>query len=329
MDNNEISTIERQIGNYSFRNKMLLVQAFTRRTYSHENPEVADNEELEFYGDKALAFYLAYWFEESFNKNKTQSQNYGLLIPQNEYYFSEKNEGELTKLFSYYADKSMLSTCIENLDLAKYLRLGKADINNKAWESESVQEDLFEAIVGAVAIDSNWNNENIFQVCRTMLCAGNYSENYIRLLEDYSSDENFKVNYNTAKFWNGPFQCTVILTKGNSISYTAKGNSEFEAKMEAAKIGCHAFEKMYMKECVGEPDFDRAVSQVHELYQHDWIDEPVYDDTEEEFDDETGEHFWICKLDLDSFDHYFVGKQTTKKEAKKEAAYNALKEILA
>lgn len=328
--------IQSKIG-YSFKNQKLLEQAFTRRSYANEHSDCADNEVLEFYGDKVLSIYLAKWFEQSFAKEQKQ------------YYFSQKNEGELTKLFSYYSDTEMLSKCIWNLGLESYLLLGKSDEINKVWNKATVTEDLFEAILGAVAIDSNWDFEKIFPVCTTMLGAGKYAENYIRLLKDYCDDEDYEVAYSLLHSFNG-FSCTVKISAYESYwseeSYEEFGDGEqfferelfshtvdncsnsYDAQMEVAKIACKEFKREYMKDCIGgKINPENPVSQLQELYQHDWIDEPKYI-WEEEFDEETNEHFWICKIDLESFDNYFVGKRTTKKEAKKEAAIEALKKLL-
>lgn len=158
MDNQNFNCedIQSKIG-YSFKNKKLLEQAFTRRSYANEHSECADNEVLEFYGDKILSIYLARWFEQAFAKEQKQS-----YYSDQKYYISQKNEGELTKLFSYYSDTKMLSKCIWNLGLESYLIFGKSDKNNKVGKNASVAEDLFEAILGAVAIDSNWDFEKNF-----------------------------------------------------------------------------------------------------------------------------------------------------------------------
>lgn len=322
--------IQSKIG-YSFTDKKLLEQAFTRRSYANEHSECADNEVLEFYGDKVLSIYLAKWFEQSFAKE--QRQSYSLV---QKYYFSQKNEGELSKLFSYYSDTEMLSKCIWNLGLESYLRLGKSDENNEVWNKATVAEDLFEAILGAVAIDSNWNFEKIFPVCTTMLGAGKYAENYIRLLQDYCHKSSYILSDDSflTLICLGGVTYTCELTLHRSLcpypplKFKSTGNTAFEAKMEVAKKACKAFERVYMKDCIGgEINPENPVSQLQELYQHNWIDEPKYI-WEEGFDEETNEHFWICKIDLESFDNYFWGKQTTKKEAKKEAAINALEELL-
>ena len=57
MDTNDLIGIENQI-DYKFKNRDLLQQAFVRRSYSVENGG-ANNEVLEFIGDKALDFVVS------------------------------------------------------------------------------------------------------------------------------------------------------------------------------------------------------------------------------------------------------------------------------
>ena len=143
--------------NYQFKNLKLLEQAFTRRSYSEEHPEVQNNEVLEFYGDEILDFFVTKMMYKRFSR-----------ILNNEL-VSEKNEDELTKLKSILVSKESLARCMYNIGFSKFLYLGKSDEKNEVRNSKSVNEDLFEAIIGAVAADCDWNNEKLEKVCRTML----------------------------------------------------------------------------------------------------------------------------------------------------------------
>ena len=69
MDEKEIKFIQDQIG-YTFKKQELLVQAFTRRSYSMENGG-QDNEVLEFIGDKALDFVVV----------KSRFKRFGAILP--------------------------------------------------------------------------------------------------------------------------------------------------------------------------------------------------------------------------------------------------------
>ncbi|MBR3542511.1 MAG: hypothetical protein IKN82_02310 [Treponema sp.] len=161
-----------QVIGYEFKNIGLLTQAFTRKSYAQEHPGIADNEVLEFYGDAALNAYLCQRMYNAFGKiEKTE-------------YISEKSEGELSEIRSWFARKENLANCIKNLELGELLFISSSDEKNGARKSNSVCEDLFEAIVGAVAIDSNWNNEYIKNVCEKLFSASDFYENYVEKLEE-------------------------------------------------------------------------------------------------------------------------------------------------
>lgn len=74
MDEKEIKFIQDQIG-YTFKNQELLVQAFTRRSYSMEKGG-QDNEVLEFIGDKALDFVVVKQLSEEFGHYSKKYQNW-------------------------------------------------------------------------------------------------------------------------------------------------------------------------------------------------------------------------------------------------------------
>ena len=72
---------------YVFKNTDLLVQAFTRRSYSEENGG-EDNEVLEFVGDKALDFIVVKYLMDSygfFTDVLPQDIDYNLLGIQIDY----------------------------------------------------------------------------------------------------------------------------------------------------------------------------------------------------------------------------------------------------
>lgn len=56
MNREELDYVQSSI-NYYFKNLKLLEQAFTRKSYSAEHPELQNNEILEFHGDEILDFF--------------------------------------------------------------------------------------------------------------------------------------------------------------------------------------------------------------------------------------------------------------------------------
>ena len=94
---------------YHFKNTQLLVQAFIRKSFAQENPDVHDNEVLEFYGDEALDLYVTKMLYKKFSKISDH------------FFVSEKSEGELTKLKSVYVSKRTLAQCSYNAGFYQYL----------------------------------------------------------------------------------------------------------------------------------------------------------------------------------------------------------------
>jgi len=166
MDNKTLETIQNIIG-YQFNNKQLLIQAFTRESYAYENPGVAHCEVLEFYGDSVLGITVV----------KSMCQKYGKI--KNKQFISEKDEGELTQIKSSWVDKKHLSRTIKLLNLGKYIRIGTKNVKKGEVLSDSLQEDLCESIIGAVAVDCNWNFDVLFKLCFGMLDVTLFTENSI------------------------------------------------------------------------------------------------------------------------------------------------------
>ena len=178
MDNNDIKIIEGIIG-YVFNNKDLLVQAFVRKSYSQEQGG-ENNEVLEFIGDKALDYSIVRLLIDKYS-----------YITDGDYeeLHSDLSEGKLTNIKKKLVEKKTLAHRIELLNLERYLIMGKGDIKENIQEDDSVKEDLFEAIIGAVAIDSNWDNKKIDDAVDSLLQPFNYinnideDDNYIDLIQ--------------------------------------------------------------------------------------------------------------------------------------------------
>ena len=86
----------------------------------------------------------------------------------------------------------MFASRIRILGFQYELIMGKSDSDQNVHERDSVQEDLFEAIIGAVALDSNWNIDALTTVIDLMLEPDYYlengfdeEENYVVLLQQW------------------------------------------------------------------------------------------------------------------------------------------------
>lgn len=189
MKKNEVyfkRVVEEQIG-YEFENPRLLQQAFTRKSYSKENGG-EDNEVLEFYGDKVLDLavvrYLYKRYGTDMRINERVPETLRVKVEHKEFK-SKLAEGELTKLKQKLVQKRALAQRIDELDFARFLITGKGDKRDGAAYSDSVKEDLFEAILGAAALDCNWDSNKLQDIVETMLCPDSLIDN--DKTEDYVS----------------------------------------------------------------------------------------------------------------------------------------------
>lgn len=327
-----IQYIEYTIG-YNFQNKDLLKQAFTRKSYAEEHNGTLDNEVLEFYGDKALDFVVM----------KKMSEYYGKLNNDNKF-ASAKSEGELTEIKKKLVCKEMLASKVRSMVLQYHLVMGEGDKKEEAHLTDSVQEDLFEAIVGAVAIDSGWNVEQLTTVVELMLDPDFYFENgfensinYVNLVQQWTQKtrnalphyEFYPVTSYTgeARSLKRKDKIGCCLNIGFSTFFYGEGESNSEARMAAAKKAYEYLQEHHLlvslKDEVGAPELDRAINQLQELYQKGCIDEPRY--VFSETHDQNGNPIWNCECHVAGFDLFFQCTHSSKKEGKKLVAYDMLK----
>lgn len=122
---------EKIIG-YSFSDKALLERALSHSSYANEKHLPKDsNERLEFLGDSVLGFITA----EYYYKNST--------LP----------EGELTRLRAATVCEKALFEFSKEIDLNRYILLGKGEENTGGRERPSINSDAFEAIIAAIYLD--------------------------------------------------------------------------------------------------------------------------------------------------------------------------------
>ena len=180
--------VQGQIG-YNFKNLDLLKQAFTRRSYTEENGS-ENNEVLEFIGDKALDYVVVKLLIEKYGHSVGIDQADSIIMPFSEkhlqlnkknnqvinenFFHCDYNEDELTRTKSRMVSKRTLASRMDELGFSEHLIMGNGDIQNNINEEDSVKEDLFEAIIGAVVIDSNWNQKAIQSVVEAMLAPDDF-----------------------------------------------------------------------------------------------------------------------------------------------------------
>ena len=183
-----IPEIEKKIG-YTFRDKSLLKQAFTRGSFCNEiNKRKCENyksnEVLEFFGDSVLSAAIV----TALIKQKTERYPHGIN--------TELNEGDFSNIRSKLADKKNLSDNISRLGLEEYLIMGEGDKKLEIWRERSVREDLFEALIGAIYIDSEFNTGAVISSVELMLDLSIYlsrersvSKSFKNALQEWCADK--------------------------------------------------------------------------------------------------------------------------------------------
>ena len=153
-----IGKIEGAIG-YTFRDKALLRQAFTRTSWCNEHPEgdYQSNEVLEFFGDSALSIAIVSFLL----KDTAKRYAHGIR--------TELREGDFSNIKSRLSDKTNLSGSMQRLGLQEYLLVGEGDRKLGIKDEPSVMEDLFESIIGAVYIDTDRDMSIVSRVVASML----------------------------------------------------------------------------------------------------------------------------------------------------------------
>lgn len=166
--NEHLDEVQQKI-DYYFDNVDLLFQAFTRRSYSVQYGG-ENNEVLEFIGDSVLSFYVVKTISNGFGFMKSQSDYYDKDNDNDEFCIvAHKNESDFTELKKEIVSNKTLAKRIDSLGFAKYMYLGDSDVDNKVYEQEKVKADLFEAILGAIAIDSDWDDDALQNSTEYML----------------------------------------------------------------------------------------------------------------------------------------------------------------
>lgn len=120
--------------NYKFNNKELLKNALSHSSYANEvRSAYGSNERLEFLGDSVLSLIVSEYIYSQ---------------------YSEKPEGELTKLRAALVCEKSLCSFARELELGKYLLLGKGEEHNGGRERDSILADAFEAVLAAIYLDA-------------------------------------------------------------------------------------------------------------------------------------------------------------------------------
>ena len=138
----------------------LIEQAFTRSSYSKRFGG-GSNENLEYIGDTILGYHIVHQLFD----------HYGALHCDEEEcrYTFRAHEKDFTALKSLIVSNHTLAKIIEEWNVCQFLIVGQSDIDNEIDKSEKIKADLFEAIIGAYAVQYKWSTITMNKIISRVL----------------------------------------------------------------------------------------------------------------------------------------------------------------
>ena len=214
---------------YKFNNVELLNKALTHKSYSNEiSFSIKNNERLEYLGDSVLDLIVG---------------NYIFLT------YEELSEGPLSKIRAAVVNEGCLTELAKKIVLGTYLLLGKGECSSGGREKASILANAYEAIVGAVFCDSD------FQITSNIFLPQLVEK--IKELQDVCTLIDFKSDlqeYTQNKFSCIPLYDVVVemgpchdkrfdvrVTVRSQVLGSGRGRSKKEAEQNAAKKALRSF----------------------------------------------------------------------------------------
>jgi ribonuclease-3 len=221
-----LEELEKEIG-YTFRDRSLLELAMTHESYANERRlPSGSNERLEFLGDAVVGLVVSRYLYERHPRLA---------------------EGRLAQMKAHLVSASYLAEQARQLDLGRFLRLGRGEATSTGRNRRNLLADAFEALVGALYLDGGMEAAQPF-VLRHFREAVDRMEG---LRKDFKSllQEHTQKHFKTLPLYevmdeSGPPHQRIFTVRvyfGDQILGEGTGRSKREAGQEAAR---QALEKL-------------------------------------------------------------------------------------
>jgi ribonuclease-3 len=219
----DFSKFEKNIG-ITFKDKNLLKQAFTHRSYlnEHKDSELAHNERLEFLGDAVLELIVTEYL-------------YGK--------YPDSTEGELTAFRSALVNAVTMSDAASKIGMNDFLLLSKGEAKDIGRARQIILANTIEALIGAIFLDQGYEmakyfiSKYIFSLIEKIVEEKTWLDAKSKFQEQAQENESVTPAYKTLKE-EGPDhdkQFTVGVYLGKSKVAEGEGKSKQEAEQVAAK----------------------------------------------------------------------------------------------
>lgn len=207
-----------------FTTPALLQQAFTHSSYvnEHRRRHFTDNERLEFLGDAVLELSVSHFLYMK---------------------YPEMTEGELTKLRASIVCEPSLVLFANELNLGKYILLGKGEELTGGRTRPALLADVFESFVGALYLDQGLEKVVAFLEVvlfpKVEIGAFSHAMDYKSQLQELVQQENNGVLSYEIIEEKGPAHSRVFVTRvslGDMELGVGDGRSKKEAEQKAAQL---------------------------------------------------------------------------------------------
>ena len=216
--------------NYYFNDRNLLKNALLHKSLGNERKEYKNqnNERLELLGDAVLDLIVA----EYLYKN-----------------YKNASEGTIAKLKAMIVSEPILAKISRQIGVGKFLMLSRGEVMSGGRNRESILADSFEAILGAVYIDSDLDEARVFALSHIKQYIDHIEENedildFKSILQEYVQKEFRTVPTYELVAERGPdhmkeFEIQVIVGnyKEKAVAKNKKKAEQLSAKALCIKLG--------------------------------------------------------------------------------------------
>ena len=223
--------------NYYFNDRNLLKNALLHKSLGNERKEYKNqnNERLELLGDAVLDLIVA----EYLYKN-----------------YKNASEGTIAKLKAMIVSEPILAKISRQIGIGKFLMLSRGEIVSGGRNRESILADSFEAILGAVYIDSNLDEARVFALSHIKQYIDHIEENedildFKSILQEYVQKEFRTVPTYELVAERGPdhmkeFEIQVIVGnyREKAVAKNKKKAEQLSAKALCIKLGVNYHEAL-------------------------------------------------------------------------------------
>ncbi len=217
----QLSEFEK-IMNYRFTDLRLLQRALVHSSFAFEQAQAENNNEtLEFLGDAVLDLVIGH-----------------LLF----YRYPKMREGELTRLRAGLVNETHLALMARQLDLGRYLSLGKGEEASHGRDKASILSSALEAVIGAIFEDGGYEVvaeivTNLFLPAiedkkEEMLIADSKSRLQEALQEKFNEGPSYRLEREEGPSHQKTFTISVLFRE--EVLGTGEAGSKKEAEQRAA-----------------------------------------------------------------------------------------------